>query len=138
MKKSTNEIYRDKSEYIERNGIKLYFCRYFKPGKSTIEEMLIGILLSNLPLEECTDYHELNDIIASSDVTDFSFNPAQNYALLTIFSATRYINDAYGEDSEISARFRDRMRRYTANLDNSIINKNVIIIDRDSKVKIKN
>lgn len=133
---STEKIIKEKSEFIEKNAIKLYSMRGSRGfcDSSTIEEALISILLSTKPLTECPKYEALNGILTSLDESNFPVNEQENYALKVIFSATRYINSATsGEEQE---KLRDRMRKYVKYINNRTTINSEIRVDEKKVEKV--
>ena len=109
---STEKIIKEKSEFIEKNAIKLYNMRGSKGfcDSSTIEEALVSILLSDKPLTKCGRYEVLNGILTSLDDTTFPYKENENYPLKVIFSVARYINIATHGKEQVN--LRNKIRRY--------------------------
>ncbi|MBE6150950.1 MAG: hypothetical protein E7162_03970 [Firmicutes bacterium] len=126
------KIIKEKSEFIEKNAIKLYNMRGSRGfcDSSTIEEALVSILLSDKPLTKCSKYEALNGILTSLDDETFPHRENENYPLKVIFSVTRYINSVtYGEEQ---LNLRNKIRRYIKYINNrTFINSEIKIDDQE-------
>ena len=134
---SKEMVIKEKSEFIERNAVKLYNMRHSRcfGDSTTIEETLIGILLSKKPLKECDNYKSLSGVLESFDEKDFPVIGNENYALKVLFSATRYVNEATsGEEQE---QLRNEMRKYLKYMDNRSIPGSEIKVDFKEVEKVK-
>ncbi len=129
---STEKIIKEKSEFIEKNAIKLYNMRGSKGfcDSSTIEEALVSILLSDKPLTKCGKYEVLNGILTSLDDTTFPYKENENYPLKVIFSVARYINSATHGKEQVN--LRNKIRRYIKYINNcTSINSEIQIDDQE-------
>lgn len=134
---SKEMVIKEKSEFIERNAVKLYNMRHSRcfGDSTTIEETLISILLSKKPLKECNNYKSLSGVLESFDEKDFPVIGNENYALKVLFSATRYVNEATsGEEQE---QLRNEMRKYLKYMDNRSIPGSEIKVDFKEVEKVK-
>ncbi len=136
INKNNVTVIKEKTEFIKKNAIKLYYLKSCKGlSTRTVEEGLVGILLSDEPLQECPTYGDVARTIKMFNNSYFASDPQQNYALKVIFSATRYINSALEGDERINS-VRDRMRAYTNFIDHRMIGTGEVSVDCDlPKVK---
>lgn len=134
------KIVKEKVNFIKNNAVKLYFLRSYQyDDKHNVEEGLVSILLSDRPLRECPHFPNVLNVVNSADMGAIAVDENENYALKTIFSATRYVNDSVCRD-ETGRILRDRIRRYVKYLDNHIVNGDCIQIGQPieyPKIKMK-
>lgn len=117
--KTTNEVIREKIEFIDNNGHILNNILFYKmESNATVLEAVTEVIISNKPLVECHYYEQLVDIIDENRIFygDRKGNFSQSFGV--IFNVANYINQSI-EDQDLKEEIRNRLRKYSSSFQGS-------------------
>lgn len=117
--KTTNEVIREKIEFIDNNGHVLNNILLYKTDNNiTVLEAVTELIISNSPLSECRYYQPLVNIIDDnrSFFDDKKGKFSESFGV--IFHVANYVNQSI-DDPNLKEEIRNRLRKYTASFQGS-------------------
>lgn len=119
MKRTIDTVTREKISFIDENSYILNNVLWTRlTNDYSVLEVVIGVILSNKPLNECTHIEKLESLL---DTVKNLYMPNQCDAfdsLGVIFNVANYINSTIS-DEKVREGIKDRLRIYTSSFKSS-------------------